>query len=799
MSVVSGHIRGQTNTLPLHIEILYNEYQTGAAFAVASLLALFGIFTLLGKPCWPGCVPSPLTLTDHRIQEAAMSIQVQGLNKHFNQYAALADINLDFHDGELVALLGPSGCGKTTLLRIIAGLEQADSGSVIIRGEDASDLHVRERNVGFVFQHYALFRHMTVFENVAFGLRVAAQRATGRGGDPRPGQGAAGSGAAQPRGRALPDPALRRPASAGRAGPRAGGAALVLLLDEPFGALDAQVRKEPRRWLRELHDELHRHQPVRHPRSGGGAGGGGPGGADERRQGRANRHPGTEVYDQPASSFVHSFLGSVNLFRYRVAGQGLGIGEQLLGGPISSQLAEGSAAVAYACVPTSWRYCRRMHRAASAPPSLPAAHGAAHPGGTAWQWGYKRCTLRSRAEQEAARAFSPGQGAAGGQTGPALPGLPDLSGRPLAGRAGKQRDHGGSARQGYNRVSMALRVQARAARQDNNKAAGRPRPTVSAGGDDVNFQQLRIIREAARRDYNLTEVANALFTSQSGVSRHIRELEEELGIELFIRYGKRLLGMTEPGKELLVIAERILNDANNIRKLASTFANRESGRLLVATTHTQARYALPRVVKAFREQFPLVQLELRQGSPEEIVRLVQTGEVDIGISSEQLDKSEGVVAFPYYRWHHNIVVPEQHPLTAERELTLAALAHWPIITYQAGLTGRARVDEAFAEAGIAPQILLTAQDSDVIKTYVELEMGVGILADMAFDTQRDKGLVQLDGSRLFAPHTAWIGLKQGQFQHNFAWQFIQLCNPELALADIQARAMGSEAAIDFQI
>ena len=163
----------------------------------------------------------------------------------------------------------------------------------------------------------------------------------------------------------------------------------------------------------------------------------------------------------------------------------------------------------------------------------------------------------------------------------------------------------------------------------------------------MNFQQLRIIREAARRDYNLTEVANALFTSQSGVSRHIRELEEELGLALFIRYGKRLLGMTEPGKELLVIAERILGDADNIRKLASTFANRDSGRLLVATTHTQARYALPRVVKAFREQFPLVQLELRQGSPEEIVRLVQTGEVDIGSSSEQLGKSEGVVAFPY--------------------------------------------------------------------------------------------------------------------------------------------------------
>lgn len=315
----------------------------------------------------------------------------------------------------------------------------------------------------------------------------------------------------------------------------------------------------------------------------------------------------------------------------------------------------------------------------------------------------------------------------------------------------------------------------------------------------VNFQQLRIIRESARRDYNLTEVANALYTSQSGVSRHIRELEEELGIELFIRHGKRLLGMTEPGKELLIIAERMLNDANNIRKLADTFANREHGRLHVATTHTQARYALPRVVKAFRQQFPQVQLELQQAGPDEIVRLLQGGDIDIGISSERLDRSEGIVAFPYYRWHHNIVVPEQHPLTLEPELTLAQIAQWPIITYQAGLTGRARVDDAFAAAQLQPEILLTAQDSDVIKTYVELDMGVGILADMAFDAKRDQGLVQLDASHLFAPHTAWIGLKRGQYQHNYAWQFIQLCNPELSLADIQAQALGNEPPLDYEI
>ncbi len=315
----------------------------------------------------------------------------------------------------------------------------------------------------------------------------------------------------------------------------------------------------------------------------------------------------------------------------------------------------------------------------------------------------------------------------------------------------------------------------------------------------MNFQQLRIIREAARRDYNLTEVANALYTSQSGVSRHIRELEEELGIALFIRHGKRLLGMTAPGKEMLILVERMLNDAGNIRKLAETFANRQHGRLHVATTHTQARYALPRVVKEFRQLFPLVELELCQGSPDEIVRLLQIGDIDIGISSERLDHSDGVVAFPYYRWHHGIVVPDQHPLTRLPALTLAALAEWPIITYQSGLTGRGRVDEAFAGAGLKPDIRLTAQDSDVIKTYVELDMGIGILADMAFDARRDAGLLLLDASHLFAANTAWIGLNKGHFQHNFAWRFIQLCNPALSLVDIQARVFGTEAQPDYEI
>lgn len=249
----------------------------------------------------------------------------------------------------------------------------------------------------------------------------------------------------------------------------------------------------------------------------------------------------------------------------------------------------------------------------------------------------------------------------------------------------------------------------------------------------MNFQQLKIIRESARCNYNLTEVANTLFTSQSGVSRHIRELEEELGIEIFIRRGKRLLGMTEPGKELLVVAERILNDANNIRRLADVFSSNDSGQLHIATTHTQARYSLPGVIKEFRALYPRVRVVLNQGSPEEIVSMLAAGEADIGIASERLMSDESLAAFPYYRWHHTILVPEGHELTRQPQVTLEMLSTLPLITYRQGITGRAKLDAAFKAAGLTPDIALSAQDSDVIKTYVELGLGVGVLADMSYE------------------------------------------------------------------
>ncbi|MEI7369202.1 HTH-type transcriptional regulator Cbl [Pectobacterium colocasium] len=317
----------------------------------------------------------------------------------------------------------------------------------------------------------------------------------------------------------------------------------------------------------------------------------------------------------------------------------------------------------------------------------------------------------------------------------------------------------------------------------------------------MNFQQLKIIRESARCNYNLTEVANTLFTSQSGVSRHIRELEEELGIEIFIRRGKRLLGMTEPGKELLVVAERILNDASNIRRLANVFTNNDTGQLVIATTHTQARYSLPPVIKAFRSLYPQVRLVLNQGTPDEIVAMLHSGEADIGIASEQLINDPSLAAFSYYRWHHSVIVPEDHPLTQERVITLEMLNAEPLITYRQGITGRSRLDRAFQAVGMSPDITLSAQDSDVIKTYVELGLGVGIVADMSYDPARDTGLVRLNAEHLFEANTVWLGLKKGQLQRNYAWKFIQLCNTELSLDDIKDKVFSDndEAVIDYQI
>jgi LysR family cys regulon transcriptional activator len=314
----------------------------------------------------------------------------------------------------------------------------------------------------------------------------------------------------------------------------------------------------------------------------------------------------------------------------------------------------------------------------------------------------------------------------------------------------------------------------------------------------MNFQQLRIIRETVRHDFNLTEAANALFTSQSGVSKHIKDLEDELGIEIFVRKGKRLLGLTDPGKELAEVVERILLDASNIKRLAAQFSHRDEGQLVVATTHTQARYALPLVVKRFKEAFPKVHLVLHQSSPPEIVSMLMDGDADIGIATESLSTVSELETFPYYRWHHSVIVPANHPLEQEKRLTLKSIAQYPIVTYHHGFTGRASLDKTFGDAGLTPDIVMSALDADVIKTYVELGMGIGIVASMAFDKARDHALRLLKSAHLFEDNTTLIAVRKGHYLRGFAYRFIELCEPALTESAVrEAIRPARDADIDY--
>ncbi|MCC5885679.1 MAG: CysB family HTH-type transcriptional regulator [Gammaproteobacteria bacterium] len=302
----------------------------------------------------------------------------------------------------------------------------------------------------------------------------------------------------------------------------------------------------------------------------------------------------------------------------------------------------------------------------------------------------------------------------------------------------------------------------------------------------MNFQQLRIIRETVRCQFNLTEVANTLFTSQSGVSRHIRDLEDEIGVELFVRRGKRLLGLTEPGVEVARLVERMLLDAAGIKAVGREFDDQDAGELVVATTHTQARYALPSVVTRFKQRYPKVRLVLQQGSPDEIVARLLSGEADIGIATESLATEPELVSFPYYSWHHALIVPPGHPLLDIGKLTLADIAAWPLVTYHEGFTGRAHIDAAFAAADLDMQLVLAALDADVIKTYVELGLGVGIIASMAYIPERDAPLERIEVDHLFPENLTRIALRSRRYQRGYAYRFLELCSAELVEAQVRS-------------
>jgi LysR family cys regulon transcriptional activator len=308
----------------------------------------------------------------------------------------------------------------------------------------------------------------------------------------------------------------------------------------------------------------------------------------------------------------------------------------------------------------------------------------------------------------------------------------------------------------------------------------------------MKLQQLRYLTEVVRRGLNVSEAAAALHTSQPGISKQIRALEDELGVQVFVRHGKRLVSITEPGKAVVSIAERILSEAQNLRRAGEEFANDQVGRLTIAATHTQARYALPPAVAAFKRRYPKVELVLQQGNPTQICEQVLAGEADMGVATEMIEEYKDLISLPVYQWNRCVVVPARHPLLRSQPLTLEKLAEHPIVTYDFAFANRSLVQKAFEARGLTPHVVLSAQDSDVIKTYVELGLGVGVLAKMAFDPQRDRGLRAIDASHLFESSTTRLGIKRNAYLRRYAYEFIELFAPHLPRAVVERTVMGEE-------
>ncbi len=295
----------------------------------------------------------------------------------------------------------------------------------------------------------------------------------------------------------------------------------------------------------------------------------------------------------------------------------------------------------------------------------------------------------------------------------------------------------------------------------------------------MKLQQLRYVCEVARHNLNLSRAAEALHTSQPGISRQILDLEDELGVRIFVRSGKRLVGITEPGTEILRIAQRVLSDTHSLREVGNEFSRENSGALVLATTHTQARYVLPPVIRTFMKRYPQVRLSLRQGNPKQIAEMTISGQADLAIATEALDLYDQLVMLPCYEWNRCIVTPAGHPLLRVRQLTLQAIAEHPIITYDFAFTGRSTMQKAFEAHGLEPNIALTAIDADVIKTYVELGLGVGILAQMAFEPKRDRKLRSRDVSHLFEPNVTRLGIRRNTYLRGYVYDFIEMFAPHL--------------------
>ncbi len=313
----------------------------------------------------------------------------------------------------------------------------------------------------------------------------------------------------------------------------------------------------------------------------------------------------------------------------------------------------------------------------------------------------------------------------------------------------------------------------------------------------MKLQQLRYIWEVAKHDLNVSATAESLFTSQPGISKQIRLLEDELGLQIFSRSGKHLTEITPAGRDIIELAGRILGEVENIKRVAAEHSDEAHGSLTIATTHTQARYALPEVIKAFMDKYPGVSLHMQQGTPMQISELAVNRKVDFAIATEALELFSDLIMLPCYRWNRSIVVPKGHPLTQLDELTLEKVAEYPIVTYVFGFTGRSHLDKAFSDKGLEPRVVFTAVDADVIKTYVRLGLGIGIIAKMAYDPAVDTELVALDASHLFQMEITQIGFRKNAFLRGYMYDFITQFAPHLTRELVeQAMAAKDREAIE---
>ena len=294
----------------------------------------------------------------------------------------------------------------------------------------------------------------------------------------------------------------------------------------------------------------------------------------------------------------------------------------------------------------------------------------------------------------------------------------------------------------------------------------------------MKLHQLKYVHEVARQGLSISAAAEALHTSQPGVSKQIQMLEDELNLQIFQRNGKRLTGITEPGRHIVKLAATVMLEMQNIKRVGDEFSKVETGTLTIATTHTQARYKLPTAIKQFIELYPHVKLNIHQGNPSQVTAQVASGEADIGIATEAISLDERLICLPCYEWNRCLVVPKGHRLIDADPLTLSKIASFPLITYDFAFTGSTIVSKVFHDAGVMPNVVLTAIDADVIKTYVGLGLGVGLIANMAFDEERDKDLVRLDCSHLFPASTTYLGVRKDTFMRGYLYGFIELLAPK---------------------